>query len=249
MAWAYVAHRGNASNKISSLSVSRVPTANLPVNAIIVVRCSSDNLSTTDGTSSNHTSVTDDKGNTWEKISEWTETSGAANDGVTVSLWITKITTEILTTDFIQVNFSGSITSKSMGIEEFSVASGNTFSIRKVSNNNGPNTSVIGTSVSGIENISHLWVGTVGFEGPDGDTWTQDADYANNTSIGTTGGAAASNVNNRFGTRIFTGTLDTWEATSGTARDATTVFVALDEIIPIPFPPLFKKVERTLIRM
>ena len=42
MAWTFVAHRGTANNKVSGTTIQVAPTVELPVGAIVVVRCTAD---------------------------------------------------------------------------------------------------------------------------------------------------------------------------------------------------------------
>src|SRR3990170_714672 len=100
MAWTYVAHRGNAApaKDAGTATVSVSPSAALVVGSVIIARCVSDNIGTTDsGASSEHT-VTDNvtPTNTWTKIREQRRSPTAvAGDGVVASVWVCKVTTQI----------------------------------------------------------------------------------------------------------------------------------------------------------
>lgn len=220
MAWAFVAHRGSANNKVAGTTISVSPSANLDVGDIIVVRCVSDDSATNNG----HT-VSDSKGNVWTLLRQ----QFSPGTDATSSLWASKLTASILTTDTITLTLTDSVSAKAVGIEEFSVAVGNTFSLIG-GNSVNFSTATPTITLSGLPAATHLWLGSIGIEGPNGDTYTQDADYANNTSFGTTGGGAATNVASRFGSRIFPSASDTFNPTLGTSRDGNIILVALDEV-------------------
>lgn len=81
-------------------------------------------------------------------------------------------------------------------------------------------------------------------EGPDTDAYTWDSDYTEITGVGTTGGAADSNIHLRGGYRVLSGaTADTVNVTSDTAdRDYTQGMAVVTEVaVDLTFP-------RTVIR-
>lgn len=240
MAWAWQAHRGSANNKTASASIGVSPSTAIPVNSILVVRCASDNGGAGAGESNEHTSVTDSKGNTYTKLREHTA-GGAAASSVTGSIWAARITTQLETTDTVTINFSFSPAAKVIGLEEYTVAAGKTFSNIGVAGANGSSTTP-SVTLGGLPATTHLFLGHIGAEGPNGDTFTQDADYGgagegSNTSIGTTGGGAATNVYSRFGGNIAALASDIYNPTLGTARDWIDTLIALDEV-DIPAGPV-----------
>lgn len=93
-----------------------------------------------------------------------------------------------------------------------------------------------GTTVSvanaSMPSDSKALIGLVAIAGPNGDTFTQDVDYANNTSFGTTGGVAATEASGRFGTRITALTADTYAPTLGTSRDWAALLIGIQETPP-----------------
>jgi hypothetical protein len=218
--WAFVANRGTAQNKTSGGTLNLTPTATLAAGRVAIVRASSDNDST--ATSSGQTtrhSVSDSAGNTWVKIREHTFSAGAAADGVTHSLWYSVLTTQLTTSSTVTLTLGSNVTAKAMALAEFSVPSGNTVSLAGQNGAQGTGTNNVTVTVSSLASKQYLFLGSVGTEGPDGDTFTQDSDYQNLASIGTTGGGATSNVSLRGGYRIATLTGDTYNPTLGTSRD------------------------------
>lgn len=234
MAWAFVANRGTAQSKAAvgtgTGTISISPTANLNSGAVIVVRANMDNQSTTSGPTTD-LSLSDSKSNTWTLIAEYTRSSGATNDGTTLGVWATQINTAILTTDTITMSNSfGTGDALAIAIEEFSVGASNGFSKAGANGATG-SSGTPSVTLGSLSSTTYLWYGALGVEGPNGDTYTQDADYANNTSIGTTGGVAATNQALRCGTRIFSGTTDTFNPTC-TSRDWAIILGALLETTP-----------------
>src|SRR3972149_9780813 len=88
-------------NATTDTSISQSPSANLTVGKLVVVTCVTDNdsVAVADGASPRHSSVADSQSNTWEKLAEYTDSDGAAADGVTISAWATVVTTQIGTGD------------------------------------------------------------------------------------------------------------------------------------------------------
>lgn len=232
MAWTFQIHRGSANNKTSGTTISVSPSGTMVVDRIAIVRCVSDNPDDASSGNTNFHSVSDSKGNTWTKIREETiNPAGAAGSGATVSTFISKITTEILTTDNVTLTITIATTAKAIGIDEWSLAAGKTFSIVGINGAGGAGTTP-SVALSGLPSTVYLFLGSVGVEGPIGDGFTQDADYGSTSDFGTTGGAAVTNVTDRLGRRIATLTGDTYNPTLGTSRDWAATLSALQEVDP-----------------
>ena len=226
--WSFVGHRGSAGGSVAGTTISVFPSVSIPQNAILIVRTVSDNPSTVIGMTDYH-SVSDSKGNTYTKLREITMASGSPGSGLTVALFASKLSTGLSTTDTVTLTISSSVGAKAIGLEEFSVGTGMTFQLDAVIFSNG-NSTTPSVTLLGLTNVTRLWLGLVGIEGPNEDTFTQDTDYANNTSFGTTGGVADTNVASRFGSRVATITSDTYNPTLGTTRDWVDILAALKEV-------------------
>ena len=72
------------------------------------------------GTSNNHLSITDSKGNTWVKLREYTANMFSGADIVTNSLWYCIVTTEITTTDTLTVTYAIAIPCSAIESHQFS---------------------------------------------------------------------------------------------------------------------------------
>ncbi len=229
---------GSAQNKTAGSSIVVNPTATLDVGDIIFARCVSDNLGTTTADSTEHT-VTDSKGNTWIRDKERRFSAGAADDGVVISLWRCKITTQILTTDTVTLTLTSSRTSKGIDLHKWTVDAGNSLAVRAVVASNGTGTAV-SIGVTGLTStVTYGFLGTLGAEGPTSDTFTSDPDagWFSHTAGGTTGGTATGNVASRQQRRLATpslssGTAETWNPTLGTSRDWAGFLIAYEEYTP-----------------
>jgi hypothetical protein len=228
MSWTWQANRGTAANKTAGTTIQTTPSASLASGQVIIVTFAGDNQGTTDGATTS-VSCADDQSNSWTRLFEYTRTSGAADDGVTLAVFYSLLDTTIGTGDNITVSFS-SITSKSIGIEEFSIT-GDGVTKAGENGNTGSGTTP-SVSLSGLaSSTEYLWIGSVGIEGKSSETITRDTDYSLTTftTHGNIAGSPTSNTAYHGDYRIFTGTADTWAPTLGTSRDYACALGALEE--------------------
>ena len=230
MAWAFVAHRGNALTKVSGATLAVNPTATLVVGAVVIVRCAADNLAAASGETTEH-SVADSKGNTWTKMREHCSAGGGAALGVTISTFVSQITVELLTSDTITLTVTSAVSAKVIAIEEFSIGAGNTVTVTADEGGiEGGGANNYSISLSGLASTEYLFFGHVGFEASNIADHVLDTDYGNNLEVDTTGGAANSNVASHMGTRIATLTGDTFAGTTTFAYQIAATLVALLEV-------------------
>lgn len=231
MAFGARSARGTQGERASDTShVVTVANGNVTVGSILVSTWVTDNLATVDGTSNNHSQVVDSKGNTWTKAWERTESSGAAADGLCVSQWFTKVTTQLVSgTDTVTLTTSAAVTSKAVGLFQTSVGAGNTMQLESV----GFGHDAASASLAGLTNTEKLLVGVHAGENEDV-TITEDADYveAHNEAISSTTGATDTNVVVHVGTRVATLTGDTYTVTGVGALNLLTVLAAYIEVAP-----------------
>ena len=140
-----VTFSGSAVSDASSTTVTVTPAANLTAGKLVVVASMSDNNDTADGATTFH-SISDSKSNTWTRVSEYTETDGAADDGSTVSIFATKITTQIDTTDTITLTLGTAKTDKIITVTEATLGAGTGWVIEQV----GVGQAAISASVSSL---------------------------------------------------------------------------------------------------
>lgn len=227
MAWTFTAARGSAGDRTADTTISMNPSANLVVGAIVVVTCASDNNGTTDSETSEHT-LADSQSNRWHKVREQCSSSGAANDGVTGSAWLCKVTTQIGTGDTITLTTSASKTAKCLCAIEVSSTAG-AWDLIDVQVDSGTDNSPTAASLT-IKSAAVLALGIVFIESSDTALSAEDADYTNRTTVrsGSAGGSAA-NVAIFVATRIATLTSDTYAPTTSSSSDHTGMIVLLRE--------------------
>lgn len=238
-AWTSIADRSGTSSKTASTTLTGGFVASGTIGRIFIVWTAWDNISTTDGQTS-QLSASDDQANAYTKGCEFTNGQAGAGAGATVAVFWGVLNT---TATSVSVTItSASATAKGMTVREFSIGAGNVVSVAGTCQT-AANDVVDPTSqtISGLTNTEYLFVhGTAG-EGPNTDAYTQSASYTLNdlAARGTSGNPVASNmhVNSEF--RIFTGTGDSVDITSTTAdRDYAQVYVALKEAAPPAGAPI-----------
>jgi hypothetical protein len=236
-----------SSNSKSASTSLTVALASPGIGRVMTFVVASDNGTiTAAGTSNLHTNVTDNGsggGNTYEKIYEYTGGQGASNNGVTVSVWIAKVTVNPTITT---VTFAESLTAKAAVASSWNVDSGN--SLRVVATNGAQVTNNVNctpTAISGLPSGPYLFIGAFGTEGPNGDTFTSTGANGDPTTgwgyvkVGTTGGSAISNVCSIGDYRnLATATGATVAPSLSTARDWAAAIVALEEYTPAAFEPV-----------
>ena len=217
-------------------------TQNLEAGNVAVVTCATDNVSTTDGNSNDHSAVTDSGSNTYTKAYEFTEAGTGAGGGATVSVHFSKLTTQLNSgSSTITCNFA-SVTDKAMHlVKEFTVGAGNVVSVV-----GAPQGEVSGggdagnLTVGGLTSAEYLWVrgiatesnGAVSMTATAGGLFalpTAPSDGCNNT----TGGGEASDMGACSEWDVATATTNTSNpALVDTSNDNASVFVALEEAPP-----------------
>src|SRR2546423_448261 len=104
----------NETSQSSSVFTVSTPVLTADAGDLLVLSIAMDNLGTADGNTSQVTSVTDSRSNTWTKAGEFTNTvGGAAGDGATIAVWYSVLTTGYTTgVDTVTINYSGNVTAK-----------------------------------------------------------------------------------------------------------------------------------------
>jgi len=210
------------------------PTSTVVVGNLLVVWVAWDsahNPAAPQGNLNGRLAIADSKNNIWSTLA--CDTDGGTNIYSMAGLFVTRVRTEILTTDTITFTHQTSLVAKGMSAHEFSMDS----TMRWATTDNGP---VVVTSraidppaitIGGLDSQAYLFLHTLGAEGPNTDTYTWDADYTQIAQAGTSGGVDDTNITVNGGYRVATLTTDTVDVTSLTAdRDYTQVYVALCEV-------------------
>lgn len=223
----------SSTNSTACTMTSATTTA--AVGDIVLIGVCADNTSTADGDNSEVSSISESGGNTWTKLAEYTNSpTGAAADGVTVSLWMSRITTQISIGTVITANFSGNRVMKFMGGRVYTVAAGNTLTqsaAAVTSEVNGAN-DFGSSSFSGLSSKERLYFRLMGKEANTTTALTSTTNYT-----GGPGGRSLNDVNavtmkSEF--RIVTATGETSNPTLAVSGDTAGVFVALEELALSP---------------
>lgn len=207
------------------------PTQTLPVGKLLIVRCVSDNISTASGQTTDHTLADNVGGHTYTKLREHTRSSGAAGDGVTVSIWALKIVNAIAPSAVLTLTISGSVVVKGLAVELFDLPAGRTFQLLGTAAAVGVGTTP-SVTLSGLADVEHLFLGVIGNERPLSDGFSNACpDFAGNTGFGGTL-TGTSSVRCDFGFRVWKATSATYNPTPSSSGDWVVVLVALDSVTP-----------------
>lgn len=230
MAFASVGTLGTVQNKTSQTSTSLTTSASASAGDLVVLVIAKDNVSTTDGETSEVSSVTDSGGNTWTKAKEYTNGEGAAAEGSTVSVWYSRLTTGISSGGTITANYGSATVAKALSAWKFTVGA----SVSVVASVTGAAdaTSTAGSlSLSGLTSKEYLFFRGSSREGAGtSDSFTATSGFTKISWAGNTGGASATNnikVQGEF--KIATSTGETSNPTDTQTGDWASVFFALQE--------------------
>jgi len=187
----------------------------------------------------------DDAGNVYHTLAA-SVGGGSNNEFPMGALFMSRLRNGLSTTNTIHVlsdvrQFGGA---RAMAVEEFSMDETGTYvwavtdrgPVRKSSHGIDPEA----ITINDLNPRDYLFLHLLGCEGPNGDTYTWDADYTEIAGNGTSGGADDSNIHVRGGYRIATlVTEDTVDITaSNPTRDTIQLLVAITEIIYEPEFPI-----------
>lgn len=208
--------RGSAVENSSDGSIAVSPTANITVGKILFVAAVTDNTATADGASTDHSSLADTDNHTWNKVFEETDSAGAAADGSTTSLWWTRVQTQIDTSDSITLTLGTNRTDKIIALVEVTVAAGYTITASTDTPTHSDSATSLSETRSSLTSREYLFFGLFGAEGED-TAKTPIANYSElHDLVSATAGNADTNVQMHIGTRILTGTGDTWTSSAVT---------------------------------
>jgi hypothetical protein len=224
------AYLGNAALSLSAVSGSSLSdnAANrtCEVGELVLLFAVLDNTGTTDADHSEVTSVTDSGSNTYTKLGEWTNGEGVAADGITVSLWMSRLTTQVvISSGSFTANFSNAITHKCLCAEAFSVAAG-TLSLAAPAERNATDASNGFGSVAfaGLSSKERLYFRALGKEAGSNTLLTPSTNFT--VTNGTRSSAGGICIRGEF--RINTSTGETSNPAMAVAGDTAGVFVALE---------------------
>lgn len=220
MTIAFSAFRGSLTVSGSASPGALSPTADIVAARLVVVIAG---WTRVDGSATGTISDTDGH--------VWTPLYAIAQIGTNLynAAWFTVTRATISTSDSITVDMGNSETDgySCFGILEFTFDTSMNIKEAIVEATATGTSTAPSVTKSGLSAKSKLLLGVVTIAGANADTYTQDADYLNNTSFGVGIGADACSM--RFGTRISTTTSDTYDPTLGTSRLWNDILFVLEE--------------------
>lgn len=226
MAIASLGSLGSANSKTSSTTITMLATAAAEVGNLVIVQTAWDNTDTS-VLESTRLTCSDESVNTWVKIAEYTGSLGVAEDGITGAMFASVITTQIDIGDDIIVTSDTARVAKAVAAWEFDIAATGIavqdYALDANVNQPGP------ISLASMPSQEYLFLHLLAMERPTSVTLTQDSDYTNLTTDGTTGGASTSNMLLYGGFRIATLTGDTVDVATSLGGDHVQILAALYE--------------------
>ncbi len=206
------------------------PLSDLTIGDIVLVYCGAHTTGIGASGGSTTMSITDTDGHTYTRLSE--RSVNVSTDDHILGLFITTTTAVISTGDAITCN-TGNASSLGKTIEfiELNATSGYDWV------NDGANgqsasgsSSYTAVGVTGLSNISRLWVGVVQFAHTSG-TINCATSYTCLSQKEADNGTAAQSINWRLGYLVQTVTGDDYDGTLSTTRNYGALVVALDEVL------------------
>lgn len=228
MAFSGVAARGSITASSFGSTLVLNPSANIVAGKIAFISVTTDNLAIVDGNTTNH-SISDSKGNTWNKVFEVTDTDGAVNDGITVSLWWSKVGTDILTTDSVTLTLTGSMNDRTISLGEATIGTGNTLAFYTGYTPSASGTSLAHT-LSSLPSREYFLLGLFGSEGEDSSKTPEPGYTEAFDLISSTSGAADVNNQQHVQVKIATLTGDTVASTTVTYTNGIQSLTAFYEV-------------------
>lgn len=218
--------------KTAGTTLTFTPSNQINVDDCVILVVALDNDATVLTTNPLVTSVTDSKGNFWVRLGNFSNDNGTAA-GASVSVWTSKVTTTILTSDTITVTNNPSVTARAVSGWRFAVTSGNGLRINDeagarndiADDNIDPSSSVIASQTS----QEYLFLRAIAYEQAT-NAFTITTNYTALTNTAGSGGGGASNMNACGEFRILTATGDTSNPSMATTADQASIYCAIEEI-------------------
>jgi len=221
---------GGANSTSSGTTLAVTTSADLEVNNVALVFTAFDNNGTTDADHSEVSGVADSVSNTYTKVCEFTNGEGSAAAGVTVSLWMTRATTQLDSAATITITYANTITSKAAEVHEFTVGAALELANCQTAVGDGGSADPPSMTISGQTSQSYLFFRVGGKEG-DSPTaaWTPTSGYAATAfELADTGtGSTSIKLDGEF--LVLTATGDTSDPSDTGDADNANVYAALNE--------------------
>lgn len=227
MSIAAVGGLGTIGSVVSGTTLVLTTNAQLDAGNVGILTVVMDNVGTTDADHSEVSGVTDSAGNTYTKLHEHTNGQGGAAAGVTVSLWMTRATTNLASGGTVTITFANTIVAKTASFYEFTVGAPLTIA--------GSNQNVLdggngwgSLAISGLASAEYLFFRGLGKEGASNTGITPTTNYTGISGVRSDANSTSS-VMCRGEFRIVTATGETSNPSLTVSADSVSAFVALVE--------------------
>lgn len=196
----------SGNDKTTSTSIAATTTINANAGDLIIATLTSDNEDTADGETSLHTSVTINAVS-MTKAKEFTNAQGAANAGVTVSVWYLLAQSAIVNGVAVAGTLNTGKDAKAIELRVFPWPSGYTVRVDGTGTLANDAADPGSLTATGTLDFEHLWWRGIGSEESNTTVGsiTSTSGWTGTTGTGTTGGAAASNISVRSEWKVSTG--------------------------------------------
>jgi hypothetical protein len=237
------------SNKTASTSFSPTYSASTNIvggatsNNYVIALIASDNLgSGSDGNKGDVSAVSDNAGNTFSKLAEFSNVQSGAGTGATISIWAAHVDFSISSTTVTTMNFSGSVTAKVLLIRSINITGYSTGTRLRAANftTSAVDGSNVGSmTLSGLPNKQYYFLRANALEQASSPgNYVADAGWTLMTPTfvqsGTSGGGAASNMSLYAEFIVSNATGVTSSPSLGVTADNAGILLALEEYVPIP---------------
>jgi len=216
----------NAGSTTNSTSITGNYTQAGSVGDLVLACLASDNVQTTDGTSTLHSTLTDNAGNTYTKIHEYTIGKGASNGGATCSLWRCTLTNAVTTSNTITFALTLSKTAK-CGVGCVFTNSGGAVSVAGTPQVLANSVADPGSmSLSGLSSKEYIFFRGIASETNSTALMTATAGFQRGHDV-TSGGGSAANMRAGYEWDIDTATGSTSDPTFSNL-DHASIFIAVE---------------------
>ena len=227
----------NGSSKTSGTTVVtsiNTTAGGLTAGSLVIVFVGKDNVSTTDGNTSEVSGISDSVGgNTYTALHEYCNSRGSANAGAVISIWYSILTNALLGTSTITATLSSSVTAKAIAAKGFTKGSSTTISLVGSSDVNVVSTTGLGSpSITGLASAEHLYLIGDASETSTTDSGASATGFTQDTSANTSGGSSASNMGVNCYHLIATDTGQSPTTSGGASATKAVTMIALVEVSP-----------------
>jgi len=240
MAFSHIGASGTGASSTAGSSFTLATATNsFSAGDVGILRVSTDNISTTDGNTNDHTSVTGWTG-TVTKLGERTNTvGGAGGDGACVSLWLLEASGTINTGTTLTINLSGNATDKAAALNKFTKAASTTAGVLGPVTAGGADASTNPGSqaIAGLTSASRLYARSIAVEGNSTTNLTNSTNFTTLATVRSRNNASAIYTAGEF--RINTSAGETSTPGLPTISDSASVFAAVQEYADVTFPLSF----------